>query len=294
MAEEPKKGEESKSILFGIEISAEDKAYFRQLSGDIGKKFGDVSTKLSKSNNKFVSDLGNMSGDLSKAFTGFTGGLTAGLTNIGMMFLDKLSDLIIGAFDELNEILDFSRISQSGTRNLMLGYGFSSSESYGYSKAMSALGFESDEDLMYANPQEMEMFRNAFTKYTEKYSELYDKGFFDDMLEYQVEMNEFEEDLKLEVVEWLMENKDLIRTGMTALLEMSKGILSIVSFLFNGPDWKFDTSSAIAQSSAVINQYKNGGNITMSNTFNNVTKENQSWINESVGASVTLLKQLQN
>ena len=294
MAEEPKKGQETKGIGILFQPSAELKAWAKQTTTDIAGALGKFSTKFAQSESQFGKDLGNASGDLSKVLMGFTGGFKAGLINAGKMVLDKLQDILVDAIDELDNLLAFSRISQSSTRNLMLGYGFSSSEAYGYSQAMRALGFQSDEDLMYSSPEEMEMFRSAFTKYTEKYSELYDKGFFQDMLEYQVEREEFEQDIKLEVTQFLVDNKDLIKSGMEAVLTLTKGFLDFVSIITGSKgSTKLNTSASVAAASSVINQYR-GSTITMSNTFNNVTEANKTWINESVGASVTLLKQLQN
>ena len=294
MAEQPKQGEETKGISIGFAPSAELKAWAKQTTTDIAGALGKFSQKFAQSESQFGKDLGNASDNLSKVLMGFTGGFKAGLINAGKMILDKLGDILVNAIDELDNLLSYSRISQSSTRNLMLGYGFSSSEAYGYSQAMKALQFQSDEDLMYSSPEEMEMFRSAFTKYTEKYSELYDKGFFQDMLEYQVEREEFEQDIKREVTQFLIDNKDLIKSGMEAVLTLTKGFLDFVSIITGSRgSTKLNTSTSVAAASSIINQYR-GSTITMSNTFNNVTEANKTWINESVGASVTLLKQLQN
>ena len=280
---------------FSFTISDETKAYFKELSGKLGQTLGGFSQKFASSQSRIGSDIRNVSGDLSKVLTGFSGGLEAGLANVGIMVLDKLKDVLVGAIEELDTLLNFSRLSQSDTRSLMLGYGFSSSEAYGFSKAMGALGFESDEDLMYASPEEMNMFRNAFTKYTEKYSELYDKGFFDSMLKYQVERNEFEEDIKLEVTQFLVNNKDLIKAGMEAILELTRAVLNIMSvFSGNVKGTDVKSSALVANSSSIINQYRTGTVVNMSNTFNNMTEAEKNFYQESTGSLVTLLAQMRN
>ena len=128
-------------------------------------------------------------------------------------------------YDERNhkEVREEIPQSDANTRDLMMRYGFSNSEAYGYTKAMGALGFESEEDLMYANQQELELFRKSFEKYSGKYNELYNSGMFDSMQEFNTQMEEFKEDVKLEVVDFFMNNQDTIRAAM-------KGIISLAEF----------------------------------------------------------------
>lgn len=181
--------------------------------------------------------------------------------------VEKLKDTLEESWKELGNMLNYSTLSNQRTRSLALGYGFSASQSYGYDKAMSALGFQSEEDLMYANPQQIKLFREAFDKYSEKYEKLYDSGTFDKLLEFQVEMREFEEDIKLEFVEWFIDNKDLIKDGMTAIMGLAKTALSILSWLSHGT--AVNNPGVVSDTIANYSNNRNT-NISMNNTFNGV------------------------
>ena len=104
-------------------------------------------------------------------------------------------------------------------------------------------------------------FTNKRTKnkYTEKYNELYDSGMFDTLEEYNVEMEEFKEDLKLEVVSFFVENKDTIKWAMNALIDMSEFVIStlgkIASFLSVGEDRTM--SERMAAQASILNNYSN-------------------------------------
>lgn len=191
-----------------------------------------------------------------------------GLESISKKFIDKLGSIFTDAWEELNNILSYSRLSNSGTRDLAFTYGFSASQAYGYSQAMNALGFSSEEDLFYANTQEIELFKNAFQKYSDKYQKLYDEGTFSKLLEFQVEMNEFQQDLKLEVVDFFMQNKDTIKAALGAIMEIADALLTVTSWLL-GTDQVNARSAAVSE---VVSNYSNQKvtNVSIDNTFNGI------------------------
>lgn len=229
--------------------------------------FSNGTSTLSKQIYKFGTDFN----DIASAF------LTdwrAGLMEVANKFLEKLGQLVSDALDELDTISDYSRLSNAHTRQLAFTYGFSGAQAYGYDKAMSLMGYESMEDLMYANAKEQKMFRELFTNYTDKYNKLYDSGFFDTLVEYNVEMNEFQEELKMEVVQFIMENKDLIHDGMEAIMFIAKYTLHIVSFMGDilqaiNPFKSYKSSTTSATSSDVIKNYTTSNkSVKVDNTFN--------------------------
>lgn len=203
---------------------------------------------------------------------------------------DMLVDVLKDAWAELDNILQYSLLSNEHTRNLAFTYGFSGSQAYGYDKAMGIMGLQSQEDLMYLNPQQRQKFFESMTHFTEKYNDLYNKGFFDEYLDFQYEMAEFKEDVKLEIVQFFMNNKDLIKDGMKAIMILSKGALealtNIVKFL--GINSR-DTSDRVAASTDIVNSYANNSRTTdikIDNTFNNVAKQDQGWL-VNAGMKVT-------
>ena len=251
--------------------------------GDGFSSFGDAlsdsDNELSKTFGKFMSGTGELFENASKLFSGDFDSLNDILASA----LESLGSLLASGFDELENILNFSQLSDANTRDLMLRYGFSNSEAYGYAKAMGALGFESEEDLMYANQQELELFRKSFEKYSGKYNELYNSGMFDSMQEFNTQMEEFKEDVKLEVVDFFMNNQDTIRAAMKGIISLSEFAITalgkIVQWL--NPDARTSDSQKAANTASIISNYSNinsGTNVSIDNTFNNVAKSDQTWL----------------
>lgn len=214
------------------------------------------------------------------------GGIKNMIKNDAINLIDTLGQTIKSfikdSIDELKNMLEFSQLSSSRTRDLAFGYGFNASQAYAWEKAMSLVGLESEEDLFYANQQELVQFREAFEKYSNKYDELYDSGFFETLQEYQYEMADFKEEMQMEIIGFFMDNKEIIKGGMKALMQMADGVLKFVSWFFG--------SSETAKQTDVISQYNitNGGNrnanLNVNNTFNNVDSSTSSMLANDLSA----------
>ena len=244
-----------------------------------GDALSETDNELGKTFSKFMSGTGELFENASKLFSGDVDSLNDILASA----LESLGSLLASGFDELENILNFSQLSDVNTRDLMMRYGFSNSEAYGYTKAMGALGFESEEDLMYANQQELELFRKSFEKYSGKYNELYNSGMFDSMQEFNTQMEEFKEDVKLEVVDFFMNNQDTIRAAMKGIISLAEFAITalgkIVQWL--NPDARTSDSQKAANAASIISNYSNinsGTNVSIDNTFNNVAKTDQTWL----------------
>lgn len=244
-----------------------------------GEALSNTDNALGKTFGKFMSGTGDLFENASKLFSGNFDSLNDILTSA----LESLGSLLASGFDELENILNFSQLSNANTRDLMMRYGFSNSEAYGYTKAMNALGFESEEDLMHADQQELELFRKSFEKYSGKYNELYNSGMFDSMQEFNTQMEEFKEDVKLEVVDFFMNNQDTIRAAMKGIISLAEFAITalgkIVQWL--NPDARTSDSQKAANTASIISNYSNinsGTNVSIDNTFNNVAKSDQTWL----------------
>lgn len=244
-----------------------------------GDALSNTDNALGKTFSKFMSGTGDLFENASKLFSGNFDSLNDILTSA----LESLGSLLASGFDELENILNFSQLSDANTRDLMLRYGFSNSEAYGYTKAMNTLGFKSEEDLMYADQQELELFRKSFEKYSGKYNELYNSGMFDSMQEFNTQMEEFKEDVKLEVVDFFMNNQDTIRAAMKGIISLAEFAITalgkIVQWL--NPDARTSDSQKAANTASIISNYSNinsGTNVSIDNTFNNVAKSDQTWL----------------
>ena len=274
--EDQKRKELQKAILSSI---GDGFSFFADEFLSFGDALSNTDNALGKTFGKFMSGTGELFENASKLFSGDFDSLNDILTSA----LESLGSLLASGFDELENILNFSQLSDANTRDLMMRYGFSNSEAYGYAKAMGALGFESEEDLMYANQLELQLFRKSFEKYSGKYNELYNSGMFDSMQEFNTQMEEFKEDVKLEVVDFFMNNQDTIRAAMKGIISLAEFAITalgkIVQWL--NPDARTSDSQKAANTASIISNYSNinsGTNVSIDNTFNNVAKSDQTWL----------------
>lgn len=246
-----------------------DKKQVKKEADDVKKsfseKFSEGFTDSIKSNFK---GFGTKDGaDLGKTFGN---AVTKSLLAAGEVFVDFIKK----SWQELGDMVSYSTLSNERTRELAFGRGLTGSQAYGYQKAMDIMGFQSEEDLMFASGSQKEKFQELMNKYNEKYTELYDSGFFEKYMEFQYEMEDMKQELMVEVVGFFMENKDTIKTVMNALLRFAKvGI--------EGFGWIIDNFSGganAASSSDIIRNYNssNSTTIKIDNTFNGVNTSDQS------------------
>lgn len=197
------------------------------------------------------------------------------ISSIGKNFLSSLSNVFKNAWMQFNDTFQSSFLTNATTRDNIFGYGFSMAESYGFEQAKQLLGIQSEEDLWYMNNAQKTQFQNIMTKYAERYSTLYDSGFFNDYLDYQIAMEEFKLDVQTEIIEFFMANKDTIKTFMTYSIKALEVIVNAISWITD----RFNPGVSVEAKTANISDIVNGGgtrnviNQTFSNnnTFNGTT-----------------------
>jgi len=180
------------------------------------------------------------------------------------------------AWEEMSNMLQYSKLSDANTRNLAFTYGFSGSQAYGWDKAMSLLGYSSEEDLMYANAQELQQFRAAFEKYSSYYDDLAESGYFEQLQEYNVEMEDFKMEMQQSIIAFFIENKDLIMSAMKGVLEIAQFLIKSTSWLLGG-----NSSDRVAGTTDIISQYNttstsSNASLSVTNNFNNVDSSTSS------------------
>ena len=195
------------------------------------------------------------------------------LSDLARSFLSSISDLFKEAWDELDTMLQSSLLSNVNTRENIFSYGFSASESYGFDKAKQMLGIQSEEDLMYMNDAQKLKFEEVMTKYSEKYAALYDSGFFDKYLDFQIEMEEFKLDMQMEIIEFFMENKDTIKKFMEFSMSAMEFIVEALSWLMDFFDRSKQTADEVKLSNIndIISSYTSNSTIVNQNFNNNNT-----------------------
>lgn len=241
--------------------------YMRELIGSnksLAKEFDP------KFKDNFAMSTEVMIGNLKSQFLDKISGLAQSfLTGIGNVFKD--------AWNELNTMMQSSLLTNANTRENAFNYGFSASESYGFDKAKQMLGIQSEEDLWYMNDTQKNKFQEIMTKYAEKYEELYNSGFFDKYLEYQIEMEEFKLDMQMEIIEFFMENKNTIKEFMELSMDAMEFIVDALSWLMNffGGSEQTSDEEKIANINDIIAGYSSNTIVSQSfnnnNTFNGTT-----------------------
>lgn len=243
--------------------------------------------KLIGSNEKLAKEFGNNSKeDAGLSFKQkFDDSTKVMIGNLKSQFLNKLSGLAnsflsgIGktftkAWGELNKMLQSSLLTNRNTRENAFLYGFSPAESYGFDKAKNMLGIQSEEDLWYMNDLQKSKFQDIMAKYADKYNQLYDSGFFDKYLEFQIEMEEFKLDMQMEIIEFFMQNKDTIRQFMEISMKAMEFIVQALGWLVDRFSQNNETSerTRTANMNDIINGYTTNNKINnVSQTINNQT-----------------------
>ena len=174
----------------------------------------------------------------------------------------SLKKLFVEAWNDIQELIDYSKLSTKSTREQMFSYGFTFAENYAFDKTMSLLGLQDIDDLWYMNQQEEAKFREKFAEYTARYTQLYDQGFFAEMQEYNWEMEEFKEDLKYDFIQWFVDNKDTIKAGLDAIMSIAKFVLNILGAIVGGGGTVTESEKA-AKTADILNTYGNHyGNVS--------------------------------
>lgn len=262
------------------------------ISNSIQKELGDSFKKVKtetkkkkeqveKENNKWketISSIGNHFKD--KAEDMFDS-----LVESGQQFF---KDLFTEASKTLSDLASYnlssSLVINSDAREQMLQYGLTESENYAFSKVKEEMGIKSEEDLFYMNESQRERFAERIGYYTDKYDSLNQSGFLQDWQNYQIEMQEFKQEMTMDVAQFLVENKDTIKTFMETGLSFMKTVVNILGWftenLGNGQRTdasRYNRTSDILASHSVNNN--SNVNISQNNNFNGDTSSNRNMAN---------------
>lgn len=150
-----------------------------------------------------------------------------------------------------------SLISNQSARTAQMAYGLTSSQYFGFSQAASLLNIKNEEDYMYMNSAQRDLFNNYVDKYTKMYDELSSTGVLQSIQEMQLDFAEFKTELSLEFLKWIGNNKDAILTTIKTIMQttmtVAQGIMSIANWLFaNNSSVNYDATTS-AQARVVIN-----------------------------------------
>lgn len=138
--------------------------------------------------------------------------------------IKKISDKVINVLEKVQNVVDYSRLSNLAVREQAFEFGFSPAENYAYAQTMDVMGLSSFEDLYFLTESQWTRFNNNFEEFQERYTKLYDEGFFDAVEDFNYQIAEWEEEMKYEFLQFLVNNKE----NVIDLIDIGENILELV------------------------------------------------------------------
>lgn len=198
--------------------------------------------------------------------------------DIGDAILDFVKDTFSDALERIQDMASYdlgnSIFINQEARQQMFEYGITDpAQNYALTQAMKIIGARSQEDLMYMKEAQRKVFTETIGRATARYNELANKDFFKTMQEFNLEWARFKEELEFSMIEFFMNNKDLIKqvmiTGMNFMKQTILLLGKIIDFLNIGERSEFERQAAL---SSILNQYSTSNtqnnNININNTVN--------------------------
>lgn len=261
----------------------------KNLPFDKEDRLKDVTNQISKKEG-FITTLKVASGvitTLTKGFGKFNSTLYA-LTGISVKVSDVFKNILgdMSNFIKTASTSDFgtSLITSSSSRSQQLRYGLTGAQNFALSQTMSMLGISGEEDLMYMNTGQRALFTNYMEKYINWYNEVSSSGVLQDIQLMQLDFKMFRQELAMDLLNWISQNKDTIMDAVKATISAAKWIaeilLNIIKFfgnigtgLFGGSSSvSIDSANATMTSDRLLSGYSSTNNsksvsISMSNTI---------------------------
>ena len=200
--------------------------------------------------------------------------------------IEAIKTLISDGWEELTNIASYdlaNSFTYNGTAwSTMLTYGTSPGQSYAVNKTMTELGVNSEDDLYQAMMSEnfQKKWAERIGYYTDKYNSLADSGMLQTIQEFTLEFEEFKTDFQYQVMDWFVDNKDLIITALNLGMQLMKGILNTVSSIANFLGIK-SSKTATEQKQAAIEVLNSHANNVTTNNTSNTTNNNTVNLNNS-------------
>lgn len=261
----------------------------KKLPFDKEDRLKEVTNQIDKKEG-FITNLKFASGvitTLTKGFGKFNSTLYA-LTGISVKVSDVFKNILgdMSNFIKVASTSDFgtSLIASSSSRSQQLRYGLTGAQNFALSQTMSILGMSGEEDLMYMNTGQRSLFTSYMEKYINWYNEVSSSGVLQDIQLMQLDFKMFRQELAMDLLNWISQNKDTIMDAVKATISAAKWIaeilLNIIKFfgnigtgLFGGSSSvSIDSVNATMTSDRLLSGYSSTNNsksvsISMSNTI---------------------------
>lgn len=175
-----------------------------------------------------------------------------------------------------------SLVVNSAARQTMLKYGMTGQQAWAFQQANEMFGIRSDEDLLYMTGAQRQVFAQYMQKQQAWYDKLEQSGALRNIQEMQLDLKLFKQEMSMEFLQWVGENKDTIMTVAKTTLQVLKGLVQILGkiFTFFGIDYSDSTygwsSTAMSDASnSVTNTTNRNVSVKMTNNVNGMFNQNE-------------------
>lgn len=272
---------ELKAELSELEDSDEDEEYVE----DKDSFFGGFKDAFDEMKSETVS----LSGVGRKAFDS----MSNAISNFGRKALESIKSFVSDAIESIKEMAKWN-ISQSSTYNpeavsLYMETGLKGSDAYAMQTALESQNFSSMQDFYEAMPfmtkQQLDYMQETLKIAKENYENSVDDSM--KFEEFSKEYDLFKKELQSEFIEFFTENsatiKAFLELGIKAMEFTVKFFGWIMSRFSEGSErTDSERKQAIADilnvSSSSLTNANNSKTVNMSNTYNGVSKADQSWL----------------
>lgn len=160
------------------------------------------------------------------------------LRKITSLMIKPFKDLYSAVVSNVKSMIDLktgmatfsssSLVTNQAARETRLQYGLSAAQAYGFQTAGNLLNVRSEEDLMYMNQDQRNLFLQYMKQYSDWYTTMENSGVLRNVQEMQLQFSQFKQELSMEFLTWIADNKDVILNTMQGLLTVLMGISQTV------------------------------------------------------------------
>lgn len=188
-----------------------------------------------------------------------------------------------------------SLVVNRAARETMLKYGMTGGQAWAFGQASTMFGVSSDEDLLYMTGTQRAAFGQYMQKQQEWYNKLEQSGVLQNIQSMQLDLKLFKQEMSMEFLQWIGENKDVIMSVAKGTLTLLKGLTQLLGKIFTlfGIDYSDSTygwnSSAMSDASnSTVNNMSRSVSIKMSNNVNGLFNqpEMEQFLNERLETAV--------
>lgn len=192
--------------------------------------------------------------------------------------VSKMTDLYKGMVTYSQNSLTVNREA----RETQMRYGMTGAQAWAFNQAKEMFGVSSDEDMYYMTAKQTAVFTQYMQKQQEWYNKLESSGVLEDIQAMQLDLKLFKQELSVNFLQWMAENKDVIMTVAKTGLQVLKGLLQALAkiFTFFGIDYSDNTygftSTAMSDAASITNNNANRTvSVRMTNNVNGVFNQSE-------------------